>query len=218
MVVLVIGGSASGKSEYAESRMMAWENRIYFATMLPYGKESERTILRHRLLREGKGFSTIECASNLEQIEIDPESSILLEDLPNLVANELYTGVDAGALDDLDAWLDDGLADDFSAKAGEGAGSGSATGPEAGENTGSDPAAGQEADSDPAESLETDLRHLMRAKNLVIVTGDIFSDGMEYDEDTEQYRRLLAKINVWAARHADEVVEVVCGIPVRRKG
>lgn len=194
MVVLVIGGSASGKSEYAESRMMAWENRIYFATMLPYGRESERTILRHRLLREGKGFSTIECASNLEQIEIDPDSSILLEDLPNLVANELYTGVDVGALDDLDAWLDDGLTDDFSVKAGE------------------------DTAKEPDESLEADLRHLMRAKNLVIVTGDIFSDGMEYDEDTEQYRRLLAKINVWAARHADEVVEVVCGIPVRRKG
>lgn len=197
MVILVIGGSASGKSEYAESRMMEWEDRVYFATMLPYGRESERTILRHQLLRDGKGFLTIECSSNLEQIEIDPEQSILLEDLPNLVANELYAGIEGTGddwsedLDDPDLWIDDMVLE-----------------PQA-----------EEADPGltPEERIQKDLEHLMTAKNLVIVTGDVFADGIEYDADTESYISLLGRTNQWVGRYADEVVEVIHGIPVRRK-
>ena len=41
MLTLVIGGSASGKSEYAEQHVMSLNGaRIYIATMEPFGKEA----------------------------------------------------------------------------------------------------------------------------------------------------------------------------------
>lgn len=197
MIILVIGGSASGKSEYAESRMMAWENRVYFATMLPYGRESERTILRHQLLRKGKGFRTVECGAGLTQVEVGPEWAILLEDLPNLVANELYAK-ENGLTDDWtddseneDLWIDESVMEMQTVKMAE--------------------------DLPPEERIEADLKHLMQAEHLVVVTGDIFADGIDYDAETEAYRKLLARTNQWIARYADEVYEVIHGIPVRRK-
>ena len=54
MVELVTGGSGSGKSEYAESRVMAHARacpslkKYYFATMIPYGKEGKERIERHK--------------------------------------------------------------------------------------------------------------------------------------------------------------------------
>lgn len=195
MIILVIGGSASGKSEYAERRMMEFENRIYFATMRPYGRESERTVLRHQLLRKGKGFLTVECGRDLTQIEIGAQQAILLEDLPNLVANELYRDsewdAEEAVSDDGDLWIDESVLEAQPDETVQGL--------------------------TPEERIQADLMHLMQAEHLVIVTGDVFADGVEYDTDTETYRMLLGRINQWTARHADEVWEVVHGIPVRRK-
>ena len=63
MMVLVTGGSGSGKSAYAENRVMQFGDgsRIYIATMFPFDEESHRRIARHRKMREGKGFTTKEC-------------------------------------------------------------------------------------------------------------------------------------------------------------
>ena len=47
---LIIGGSASGKSEYAESCLIAKKNLIYIATMKPFGKDAAEKILRHQNL------------------------------------------------------------------------------------------------------------------------------------------------------------------------
>ena len=52
MILLVTGGSASGKSEYAENRalQMAKEGQrplIYLAAMMPFGKDAEKRIERH---------------------------------------------------------------------------------------------------------------------------------------------------------------------------
>ena len=56
MVILVIGGSGSGKSEYAESRCMQFcqGEKLYIATMEPYGKEGQARIARHHRLRQGR--------------------------------------------------------------------------------------------------------------------------------------------------------------------
>ena len=50
MMVLVTGGSGSGKSAYAENRVMQFgdASRIYIATMFPFDEESHRRIARHR--------------------------------------------------------------------------------------------------------------------------------------------------------------------------
>lgn len=54
-------------------------------------------------------------------------------------------------------------------------------------------------------------------RHLVVVTNDIFSDGITYDKTTEQYQRYLGAVNQALAKEADEVTEVVCGIPLEIK-
>ena len=50
MLILVSGGSASGKSEFAESLVLqsGCDRRYYLATMIPYDEECRRRISRHR--------------------------------------------------------------------------------------------------------------------------------------------------------------------------
>ena len=45
----------------------------------------------------------------------------------------------------------------------------------------------------------------------------IFSDGMVYDKETENYQRLLGRINAYLAEISDVCYEVVYGIPLRIK-
>ena len=53
---------------------------------------------------------------------------------------------------------------------------------------------------------------------LVVVTNDVGSDGGGYDELTMQYVDALGRINMRLAARADEVYELVCGIPLVLKG
>jgi len=59
---------------------------------------------------------------------------------------------------------------------------------------------------------------LHQAANLVVVTNEIFSDGIDYDEETKRYQRYLGRINLELAKQAEYVTEVVYGIPVTIKG
>lgn len=96
MLTLVIGGSGSGKSEYAEQLAvnLAGETlRYYLATMQIWDDECRARIERHRRQRAGRGFTTVEYPRGLSKIEtaaLDTCGTILLEDLGNLAANELY--------------------------------------------------------------------------------------------------------------------------------
>ena len=53
MMTLVVGGAASGKSEYAEGLVLAsaCQKRIYIATMEPFDEECLRRIEKHRVMR-----------------------------------------------------------------------------------------------------------------------------------------------------------------------
>ena len=166
MIVLVTGGSGCGKSTWAEKLVAALpdEKRVYIATMQVYDEESVKRVERHRAQRADKGFATIECEKDLDSAKIDEGSTVLLEDLVNLVANEMFDGGDAGRIV-------------------------------------------------PA------LRNLAgKCRNLVMVTNDVFSDGIEYAESTQEYLKILAGVNHAAAEMADCVVEVVYSIPVAVKG
>ena len=92
MIALVTGGAASGKSEYAESLACRWGDgpRIYLATMEARDGESLSRVDRHRRARAGKGFCTVECPRDLERLSIPSGSTVLLECLTNLLANEMY--------------------------------------------------------------------------------------------------------------------------------
>ena len=92
MIALIIGGSGSGKSAYAEKlvKQISQNNRIYIATMRVWDKESENRVERHRTQRAELGFETIECPVNLGDIQLPEDATVLLEDIPNLVANEMF--------------------------------------------------------------------------------------------------------------------------------
>ncbi|MCR5755116.1 MAG: bifunctional adenosylcobinamide kinase/adenosylcobinamide-phosphate guanylyltransferase [Acetatifactor sp.] len=98
MLILVSGGSGSGKSEYAEKvACRFFQDRggkagklYYIATMVSFDAETDRRIARHRALRDGKGFYTIECPTHLEKVECQGGDVLLLECMSNLLANEMF--------------------------------------------------------------------------------------------------------------------------------
>ena len=70
MMILVTGGSGSGKSEYAENRIVELAedcDRYYIATMQVYDEEGQKRITRHHQMRSGKGFATIEQQTDIEK-------------------------------------------------------------------------------------------------------------------------------------------------------
>ena len=58
------------------------------------------------------------------------------------------------------------------------------------------------------EKLKESVAHL------VIVSNNVFEDGILYDRTTMDYIEAIGQINGQLARMADEAVEVVVGIPV----
>lgn len=199
MLHIVYGGSASGKSSYAESFAMSLQGEgrlLYIATMYPYkwntteiDPETMQRIERHRAMRADKGFDTVECYRHVEHIVAKRQDVLLLECMSNLLANEMYLEQDSD---------DGGLAETMSEveKAGVGM---------------------SETLSPVSKKIVQALVNLStRVQELVIVTNDVFSDGgsLTYDESTREYVKNLAEINCALARVAETVTEVVCGIPV----
>lgn len=54
-----------------------------------------------------------------------------------------------------------------------------------------------------------------QCKHLIVVTNEVFADGIEYAPETKEYMRQLGRLNRQLAGMADEAVEVVYGIPMR---
>ena len=98
MFTLVVGGAASGKSGYAEELLLSspCPPRFYLATMEPLDEGCRARIARHRRMRAGKGFETVERFTNLAGLRLAARGSVLLECLGNLAANELYSPAGAG--------------------------------------------------------------------------------------------------------------------------
>lgn len=173
MMTLIIGGSGSGKSAYAEDYMTSLaeeKKKYYIATMQIYDEEGEMKIERHRMLRSGKGFFTIEQPVDIGMTvgKMDGgESVALLECISNLTANEMFSG----------------------------------------ETSGTGEAVTEKIVGEIA-SLNKELSHL------VVVSNNVFEDGKKYDDTTMEYIRTMGRINEKLAEMADEVVEVVVGIPV----
>lgn len=98
MLTLVVGGALSGKSAWAERLIERSDaaKRVYLATMEPFGDEAAARIEKHRAMRANKGFITLERFTDLAGAAIPPDSAVLLEDLGNLCANELFSPWGAG--------------------------------------------------------------------------------------------------------------------------
>ncbi|MDO4614464.1 MAG: bifunctional adenosylcobinamide kinase/adenosylcobinamide-phosphate guanylyltransferase [Lachnospiraceae bacterium] len=198
MIILVIGGAGSGKSEYAE--MLAQTKRkedgrlIYCATMhcSQHDREGIERIARHQRLRAGKGFLTIEQETGIGEMEILPDDTMLLEDLTNLLANEMY--LKEGALSE----------PEFSREK------------SAGTNTGQKLSLRE----DLLESAILDplFRISDAGASVIVVANDVFRDGRHYDAETELFLSRLAYLHRRISGKAEQVTEVVYGIPVGVKG
>ena len=170
-MILITGGSGSGKSEYAESLFSEIKNteKYYIATMKPLGKEAKERIQKHRRMRSGKGFITLEYPTDIkESLDVmDENSAVLIECISNLTANEMFNDTGIASADQVQGKI-----------VGE------------------------------IEKIDK------MASRLVIVTNNVFEDGITYDETTAEYMAALAGINIELAKKADKVTEVVAGIPV----
>lgn len=97
MLTLVIGGAASGKSAFAESLCLKTDApRTYLATMQIWDAECAARVAKHRAMRAQKRFETVECPLHLNALRLPRRGTVLLEDLGNLAANELYDPDGAG--------------------------------------------------------------------------------------------------------------------------
>ena len=170
MLTIVTGGSGSGKSAFAEDKVLAFgeAQRVYIATMHPFDEESHKRIERHRKMRAGNGFETVECYTGLKVVKLPSGCVVLLECMSNLVANEMFEE--------------------------------------------------QGAHEQTVKDIISGIDELVRqAAHVVIVTNEIFSDAVVFDKEMASYLEYLGKINQAVALRADEVVEVVYGIPVYQK-
>lgn len=97
MITLIVGTPDSGKSLLAESiatKQADNGKKYYIATMIPFGEEGVKRVEKHRKMREGKGFVTLEWPDNIKERakEIDlSDATVLLECMSNLVGNEMYS-------------------------------------------------------------------------------------------------------------------------------
>ena len=170
--------------------------------MQVFDDEGQRKIDRHRRLRAGKGFITIEQPRDIQDAvsKLQSENCLktgrlaLLECMSNLVANEMFPPVDASdtkeagvkkeALDGPDNMRDY-------------------------ENT---------LISRVSKKVLKEVSILSEnVAELVIVTNNVFEDGVCYDESTMNYIKAMGTVNRGLAAMAERVVEVVAGIPVAVK-
>ncbi len=173
MLSLVVGGAASGKSEGAEALVLRCSSavpRIYIATMQVWDEESRLRVQKHRAMRAQKQFDTLEAPTGLLAAaeKVPPGACVLLEDLTNLCANEMFNPESAGA-EAFDAIL-----------------------------------AGVQALAAQCEDL-------------VIVSGELTSGGTEYEGETLEYLKTLARLNNTIAAMADRVYEAAAGVMIRHK-
>lgn len=96
MISFILGKQNSGKSALAEKLALQSGDslRYYIATMKIRDEEGRKRVIKHREMREGKGFITIEREYDipgvLRDIEDPGRSTLLLECVSNLVGNEIY--------------------------------------------------------------------------------------------------------------------------------
>lgn len=91
MITMITGGSKNGRSGFAEQLLDGCKNKIYLATMEPFGEDALRCIERHRELRAGKGFITAEIYRDIDKADLPRCDGMLLECISNLLANEMFS-------------------------------------------------------------------------------------------------------------------------------
>ncbi len=55
-------------------------------------------------------------------------------------------------------------------------------------------------------------------RNLIVISNEVFSDGIMYDPSTEGYVSVLGALHVRLAKAADRAIECACGFHIAHKG
>ena len=93
MICFISGGVKNGKTRLALdiSCKVANNNpKYYLATMIPFDSEDDLRIKNHRKERENLGFITIEKSSDVGNISLENNPTILLDSLTALLLNEFF--------------------------------------------------------------------------------------------------------------------------------
>lgn len=212
MITLIIGGSGSGKSAYAEDYVLSTAAdlpKYYIATMQVYDAEGERKVERHRRLRAGKGFVTIEQPTDIAKAGLQIVTVQQSECRQKMNMVEV-----SGAADEVEEKRSASIAGDEKEET---------------QNVStallecmSNLVANEMFSSEQMPDVDTVVEEIVQGiasltsqlSHLVIVSNNVFEDGIEYDATTLQYIEALGRINSRIAGMADRVVEVVVGIPV----
>jgi len=207
MTILVIGTPDSGKSEKAEGlaqELSGSGEKIYLATMIPYGVEGEKRIEKHRKLRAGKGFVTVEKNHDIADI-IDEtgfieikrsedkskdknegpyrveasDVTVLLECVSNLCANEMFDKADERTYDKTDDKIDEKI--------------------------------GLSAEQAVKKIISDILKLRDCVKNLVIVSNEFVQEDT-FDEETITYISAVNAINAGLRQYADKIYDITEGV------
>ena len=190
MMTLIVGVPDSGKSVLAEEIVLEQsekDKRIYIATMIPFGEEGRQRVRRHKKLREGKGFFTIEAPvevlKSARAVQGIGDATCLLECVSNLVGNVMHDGA-AGRKMPEDAGKDSvSVLDDLGVER--------------------------------VVSDIKDLCGL--CKNLVVVTNSFPRDDTSYDDDTIRYVKLMDQVNKELMGISDRLYEFREGAWISRE-
>jgi adenosylcobinamide kinase/adenosylcobinamide-phosphate guanylyltransferase len=96
--IFVSGAARSGKSAWAEGRALSLAGDaqdfssplVYIATARVSDREMRRRVAMHRAARKGKGFETVERPTDVGTARLPNASTVLLECLGTLLANEMF--------------------------------------------------------------------------------------------------------------------------------
>ena len=71
---------------------------------------------------------------------------------------------------------------------------------------------------DPVAEIEKGMEALLECcEHVVVVTNEVFSDIPVESREMKIYLEYLGRINQWMAKRADQVTEVIYGIPLKKK-
>lgn len=95
MTFFISGGAKSGKSSLAQDLAVALANggkHYYVATMISTGAEDDERIRRHIADREGMGFETVECFTDIMAClkTADREGAFLVDSVTALIQNAMF--------------------------------------------------------------------------------------------------------------------------------
>ena len=197
-LLLVTGGAASGKSAFAEelSRSMPRDGKLFYVATMYWDRtdpETQERVLRHRRQRCGKGFETIERERRIAGLTdwLRPGDVMLLEDLSNLLANEMFP------------WWEEseGEPDLFRKKSRFREDGGAAF------------------SQFIEEKIVKPVVEMYRSGISVVAVGSSITEEIprEMDYSTALYIKGLMQIQREIGQTADQVYEVVCGIPMSCK-